>query len=92
MTHALVFEPVLELTTNEATRWHGDLQVLQTELTHAQSLAQRGIGLGALEELMMSSLLLQLDVPALVLTPTVGGGRRSVAMRWTTSRSTCVSR
>ena len=52
------FSPVLDLTTDEAARWHGAIHVLSTEVMTTHSLVQQGVGVGPIEELIMSSLLL----------------------------------
>lgn len=57
LDQALVFEPELDLTTDAAMRWHGAIQVLHTEVYYSGSLAHRGLGIGPLEEFLMSSLL-----------------------------------
>jgi len=51
------FIPVGDLTTDEAARWHGALQILSAEVMNPGSLIRQGVGAGALEELMISSLL-----------------------------------
>ena len=53
----IVFEPVADLTSDEAARWHGALQVLSSEIISPASLIRRGIGAGAVEELIISTLL-----------------------------------
>jgi AraC-like DNA-binding protein len=58
MTRALAFEPAFDLTSDAATRWHGAIQLLHTEVFHEKSLVHDGIGLGPLEEFLMSSLLM----------------------------------
>ena len=58
MTRRLGFAPSFDLANDDATRWHGAIQLLHTEVFHADSLVQKGIGIGALEELCMSSLLM----------------------------------
>lgn len=57
LTQPLVFEPELDLTADAATRWHGAVQLLHTEIFHSGSLVQRGVGISPLEEFLMSSLL-----------------------------------
>lgn len=54
----IVFEPEMDLTTDAAMRWNGAIQLLHTEVFYAGSLVQRGLGIGPLEELLMSTLLL----------------------------------
>ena len=58
MTHRLDFEPGFDLAGDDATRWHGAIQLLHTEVFYAGSLVQKGIGIGPLEEFCMSSLLM----------------------------------
>jgi AraC-like DNA-binding protein len=58
MTGSLTFEPSLELTSDAATRWHGSVQLLHTEVFYQGSLVHDGIGIGPLEEFLMSSLLM----------------------------------
>ncbi len=53
----VVFEPVGDLTDSAASRWHGALNILSAEVMSPASLIQRGIGAGALEELIVSTLL-----------------------------------
>jgi AraC-like DNA-binding protein len=57
MTQPLVFEPELDLTADAASRWHGAVQLLHTEVLQRGSLVQRGVGISPLEEFLMSSLL-----------------------------------
>jgi AraC-like DNA-binding protein len=58
MTQGLDFEPSLDLTSDAATRWHGSVQLLHTEVFYKGSLVHDGIGIGPLEEFLMSSLLM----------------------------------
>lgn len=58
LTHKLAFEPSFDLASDAATRWHGAIQLLHTEVFYAGSLVQAGIGIGPLEEFCMSSLLM----------------------------------
>ena len=51
------FEGVADLTTDEAVRWHGAIQLLSAELVSPQSLIQHGIGASSIEELIISTLL-----------------------------------
>jgi AraC-like DNA-binding protein len=53
-----VFEPEMDLTTDAAMRWNGVIQLLHTEVYYSGSLVQRGQGIGSMEELLMSTLLL----------------------------------
>lgn len=54
----LSFTPVGDLTTDEAARWHGSLQIFSNEVMSPSSLIQQGIGAAQLEELVISTLLL----------------------------------
>ena len=45
------------MATEAAMRWHAAVQLIHTEVFHEGSLVQRGQGIGAVEELVMSSLL-----------------------------------
>lgn len=53
----LVFEPEFDIATEAAMRWHAAVQLIHTEVFHEGSLVQRGQGIGAVEEFVMSSLL-----------------------------------
>lgn len=53
----IVFAPVADLTSDEAVRWHGAIQLLSAELVAVDSLIKRGIGSTPLEELIISTLL-----------------------------------
>ncbi|MBS1696577.1 MAG: AraC family transcriptional regulator [Actinobacteria bacterium] len=57
LTRPLVFHPDFDLTTDAAMRWHAAVQLLHTEVYHAGSLVQRGLGISGIEELLMNSLL-----------------------------------
>ncbi|GAB2773128.1 AraC family transcriptional regulator [Nocardioides salsibiostraticola] len=57
LTGPVVFEPVADLTTDTAARWHGALQILFSEVLSEQSLVRQGYGAGSLEELIVSTLL-----------------------------------
>lgn len=57
LTRPLEFEPEFDLATEAAMRWHTAVQLIHTEVFHPGSLIQRGQGIGAIEELVMSSLL-----------------------------------
>ncbi|HEV2637788.1 MAG TPA: AraC family transcriptional regulator [Actinocrinis sp.] len=54
----IVFAPEMDLTTDAAMRWNGAIQLLHTEVYYTGSLVQRGQGIGSMEELLMSTLLL----------------------------------
>jgi AraC-like DNA-binding protein len=56
--HPVIFEPLLDLTADEAVRWHGAIQLLSSEVMTSGSLIQKGVGGGPVEELIVSSLLL----------------------------------
>lgn len=58
LSHRLSFAPDFDLTTHPANRWNGAIQLLHTEVYYADSLVHSGRGIGPLEELIMSSLLL----------------------------------
>ncbi len=58
MSHRLSFAPSFDLASDAATRWHGAIQLLHTEVFYAGSLVHDGIGIGPLEEFCMSSLLM----------------------------------
>lgn len=53
----VVFAPVGDLTGPSAARWSGALSIIFAEVIDPASLIQRGIGAGALEDLLVSSLL-----------------------------------
>ncbi len=58
LSRPIIFEPEMDLTTDAAMRWHGAIQLLHTEVYYSGSLVQRGQGIGSMEELLMSTLLL----------------------------------
>lgn len=58
LSRPIIFEPEMDLTTDAAMRWNGAIQLLHTEVYYAGSLVQRGQGIGSMEELLMSTLLL----------------------------------
>ena len=58
LARPIAFEPAMDLTTDPAMRWNGAIQLLHTEVYYPNSLVQHGQGIGALEELLMSTLLL----------------------------------
>lgn len=80
LTRPIVFEPELDLSTDAAMRWHGAIQMLHTEVYYGGSLLQRGQGIGSMEELLMSSLLLlqPSNHHAQLVLPAEQGGRRVV--------------
>lgn len=53
----LIFDPDFDLASEAAMRWHAAVQLIHTEVFHEGSLVQRGQGIGAVEEFVMSSLL-----------------------------------
>ena len=81
LRHRLAFEPDLDLTTHPANRWNGAIQLLHTEVFYADSLVHSGRGIGPLEELIMSSLLMVQESSYESLlgpAPTTRPGRRPV--------------
>ncbi len=58
LNHPIAFDPEMDLTTDAAMRWTGAIRLLHTEVLHTGSLLARGHGIGSLEELLMSTLLL----------------------------------
>lgn len=57
LAEPVVFEPIADLTTDTAARWHGALQILSNEVLSERSLVRQGFGAGSLEELVVSTLL-----------------------------------
>lgn len=53
----VVFEPLCDLTADTAARWHGAISILSSEVMAAGSLLQQGVGAGAVEALVISTLL-----------------------------------
>lgn len=51
------FDPMMDLTSEPAVRWHGAIQLLSSEVMTKNSLIQKGIGGGPMEELLITSLL-----------------------------------
>ena len=80
LSRPIVFEPEMDLTTDAAMRWHGAIQLLHTEVYYAGSLVQRGQGIGSMEELLMSTLLLlqPSNHHAHLVLPSEPAGRRVV--------------
>lgn len=76
----LRFAPDLDLTTDAAMRWHGAIQLLHTEVYYSGSLVHDGLGIGPLEEFLMSSLLMlqPSNYRDLLTRPTPPPGRRAV--------------
>ncbi|HTY71657.1 MAG TPA: AraC family transcriptional regulator [Actinomycetes bacterium] len=58
LDHPLVFEPVINLTDDSAMRWNGAIQLLHSEVFYPGSLVHQGLGIGPLEEFVMSALLI----------------------------------
>jgi AraC-like DNA-binding protein len=80
LSQPVVFEPEMDLTTDAAMRWTGAIQLLHTEVLHEGSLVARGQGIGSLEELLMSTLLLlqPSNHHAQLVLPAEQAGRRVV--------------
>jgi len=80
LPHPIAFEPEMDLTSEAAMRWTGAIQLLHTEVFYAGSLVARGQGIGSLEELLMSTLLLlqPSNHHAHLVLPTEQAGRRVV--------------
>lgn len=57
LPHPIRFHHEFDLTSEPAMRWNTAVQLLHAEVFYPQSLVQRGQGIGAVEELLMSSLL-----------------------------------
>lgn len=53
----IAFAGNADLTGDEAVRWHGAIQLLSSELMSPASLIRQGLGAGAIEELLISTLL-----------------------------------
>ena len=53
----LVFDPGMNLAVGRASRWNFAIQMLHAELLDPGSLIHQGVGIGQLEEFLMSSLL-----------------------------------
>ncbi|GAA3601057.1 AraC family transcriptional regulator [Marihabitans asiaticum] len=53
----IIFETTGDLTTHEASRWTSALNMLSAEVIDAGSLVRKGIGAGALEDFIVSTLL-----------------------------------
>ena len=53
----LRFETLLDLSSDAAMRWHGAVQLLHTEVYYPDSLVHAGLGIGPLEDFLMSTLL-----------------------------------
>lgn len=57
LDHPLVFDLELDLAAATSSRWNFAVQVLHAELLDPGSLLHQGVGIGQLEEFLMSSLL-----------------------------------
>jgi AraC-like DNA-binding protein len=57
LPHPIAFEPAFDLASEAAMRWNTAVQLLHAEVYYEGSLVQHGQGIGAIEELLMSSLL-----------------------------------
>lgn len=80
LSRPILFEPEMDLTTDAAMRWNGAIQLLHTEVYYPGTLVQRGQGIGSIEELLMSTLLLlqPSNHHASLVLPTEPTGRRVV--------------
>lgn len=80
VTRPIMFDPEMDLTTDIAMRWNGAIQLLHTEVFYTDSLVQHGQGIGSLEELLMSTLLLMQpsNYQSQLLLPAEHTGRRVV--------------
>ncbi|RTL62463.1 MAG: AraC family transcriptional regulator [Pseudonocardiaceae bacterium] len=74
------FEPEMDLAKDAAMRWHGAIQLMHTEVFYEGSMLQSGHGIGPLEELLMSTLLLlqPSNYHAQLIRPAEQPGRRVV--------------
>ncbi|MHB8294711.1 MAG: AraC family transcriptional regulator [Acidimicrobiales bacterium] len=57
LDHPLVFDLELDLAAGTSSRWNFAIQMLHAELLDPGSLLHQGVGIGQLEEFLMSSLL-----------------------------------
>ncbi len=57
VTEPVAFDPVGDLATDEAQRWHTAIQLLSSEIMSQGSLVQQGVGSMPIEELVISTLL-----------------------------------
>jgi AraC-like DNA-binding protein len=78
--HPVHFELPMELGSTAAARWDAAVRLLRTEIGSPDSLARRGIGIGPLEEFLISSLLLvqPSDYHSQLVRPAELPGRRAV--------------
>jgi AraC-like DNA-binding protein len=80
LPNRLALLPDFDLTTDAANRWNGAIQLLHTEVYYSESLVHSGRGIGPLEELIMSSLLMVQgsNYESLLGAPQSKPGRRPV--------------
>lgn len=80
LSHRLAFTPTFDLTSDPVNRWNGAIQLLHTEVYYPNSLVHSGRGIGPLEELIMSSLLMVhgSTYESLLGAPPTRPGRRPV--------------
>ncbi len=80
VTHAVDFELSMDLVTEAAARWTSAVQLLYAEIYYANSLIHRGLGVGPLEDFLISSLLLlqPSNHHAHLARPAETSGRRAV--------------
>ena len=80
LPHPISFEPEFDLAAEPAMRWNTAVQLLHAEVYYPDSLVQHGHGIGAVEELLMSSLLFlqPSNYHADITRPTSSTGRRVV--------------
>lgn len=57
LPHPIAFEPAFDLASEAAMRWNTAVQLLHAEVYYQDSLVQHGQGIGAIEDLLMSSLI-----------------------------------
>jgi len=76
----LHFDASLDLASEAANRWHSVATLLQTEIYYSGSLTSAGLGVSALEDFLMSTLLLQQPSSCreLLLHGIAAPGRRTV--------------
>lgn len=84
--HAVQFAPEMLLTAGPAVRWHGAIQLLSSEAITSDSLVQQGIGVGPIEELVISTLLWVQDsstrAELVDVSPTRGGATVRAAVSY----------
>ncbi|MFV0461884.1 MAG: AraC family transcriptional regulator [Nostocoides sp.] len=57
-TTPIRFAPIMDLTSDVATRWHTAMQLLSSEILNQGSLLHQGAGAGPVEDFVISTLLL----------------------------------